>query len=1046
MALPKLGFVVEAITDTAQKGLAGLGDAIDSLRQRSQGFGQGLSDAFQEISRVNQEDAFGFLAMQEASGQLQDLSGQIQGLVGGYLDEAGQLAGEFEGVFAQIAQKSGAANDELQAMRDKALELGATTQHSASGVAAVMKDLAADGFGVADVLEATDKVLNFATAGEMKADEAGLYLSDIFAGFKPNLDPVMSTGEAFEFLSDQIATASDTTSLNVDQVAKTFLKLGPVAADAGVSFSDAAALVGAVSPVAKAEEAGTALKSIITSARVAASKEVEGLWEEMGYSFDNFVDENGQTDFLGILDFFRQAQLSADQVVTIFGKEFLPVANMLLSDEGFASAAELMQSQMEAAGKTTEIAGVNMEGTAGAAASLESAIEALKIKMGSAGVADFMQAFDGIKTKIVQFVTDLPEPVLAAAAALMGLVAGFGALGTAIGAWISGVSTFGMLIPKITYGLRTLKTQAIIPLIGATKTFLLTTIPTTLATLPALIAGFLPVILPILAAVLAIGFAAYTIYRFWKPIKAFFDGFAEGFMLQWGAMKATITEAFTAALAPLKELAPAFEPIKKAIAEISFAIFGEQLQTSGEKAKSWGKVVGDAFGLVVGAIGISIAGVAKLVGFFIKFGVALGEGLYNVYEKVGKFFGSTGAVLEMAKADFATVAAVVQSWMTLVSSGFRLAGQRIATTASDLWSSAASFGTYVGAGIRLIFTMLRAWWVDLHSLHIAPYTDPIAQAVIDVFNGAIDIFTWIGSVFTNLRSAINLHFTRAAVVVDALFDFFAASFTGIRLAIGNHFNEARFVLATFATAIGSGATMMISTLNLYFTQGVQFVGGMLSFVFQAVWGAISGFVIQPVMGFLGWIGGGVVGLVQAVWEVIVSMMGAVGAVVSELFGSLLSGFSTIFEQAARGTAELWAIVSDTFAPMVEGFRGFVTMLGEMFGKLRSAVMNFNPLGGGGGMVGTKESRNNATNAAAAGTTMGTAAVDAAKVGAVVAGGKVDTATAAGATAAAVGATTNNSKSSSVNVGNISVSSNATNSREVADLVINEFDHRVAAAL
>jgi hypothetical protein len=65
---------------------------------------------------------------------------------------------------------------------------------------------------------------------------------------------------------------------------------------------------------------------------------------------------------------------------------------------------------------------------------------------------------------------------------------------------------------------------------------------------------------------------------------------------------------------------------------------------------------------------------------------------------------------------------------------------------------------------------------------------------------------------------------------------------------------------------------------------------------------------------------------------------------------------------------------------------------------------------------------------------------------VVAGGKVDTATAAGATAAAVGATTNNSKSSSVNVGNISVSSNATNSREVADLVINEFDHRVAAAL
>jgi TP901 family phage tail tape measure protein len=373
MALPKLGFVVEAITDTAQKGLAGLGDAIDSLRQRSQGFGQGLSDAFQEISRVNQEDAFGFMAMDEAAGQLQGMGEQIQGLVGGYLDEAGQLAGEFDGIFAQIAQKSGAADDELQAMRDKALELGSTTAHSASGVAAVMKDLAADGFGVTDILEGTDKVLGLATAGELKAEEAGLYLSDIFAGFKPNLDPMMSTGDAFQYLSDQMAAASDSTSLNVDQVAKTFLKLGPVAADAGLSFSDAAALVGAVSPVAKAEEAGTALKSIVTSTRVAASKEVEELWAGMGYSFENFVDENGQTDFLGILDFFRQAQLSADQVVSIFGKEFLPVANMLLSDEGFGSAAELMQSQMDAAGKTGEIAGV-MEDAAGAAGGLEGAI------------------------------------------------------------------------------------------------------------------------------------------------------------------------------------------------------------------------------------------------------------------------------------------------------------------------------------------------------------------------------------------------------------------------------------------------------------------------------------------------------------------------------------------------------------------------------------------------------------------------------------------------------------------------------------------------
>jgi TP901 family phage tail tape measure protein len=168
----------------------------------------------------------------------------------------------------------------------------------------------------------------------------------------------------------------------------------------------------------------------------------------------------------------------------------------------------------------------------------------------------------------------------------------------------------------------------------------------------------------IAAAVAAIVVGGIMIYKYWEPLKAFFIGFAEGFMAAVGP----IGKAFSDAFGPVIDiLGPIVMPILNQIGDwLSQALtwfsdlltpIGAASQTTkdfGEAGRSCGQVVGDAFRvmltpimLVVDAIKWlheNITGVINKLG---SVGTALGGKAFETVQTVKGWFGSDPAAVSV---------------------------------------------------------------------------------------------------------------------------------------------------------------------------------------------------------------------------------------------------------------------------------------------------------------------------------------------------------------------------------------------------------------
>ena len=170
-----------------------------------------------------------------------------------------KTAADFDTAMSQVAAVSGATGDDLQALRDKAREMGSKTKFSASEAAEAMNYMAMAGWKTADMLGGIEGIMNLAAAsGESLATTSDI-VTDALTAFG------LSAADSGHF-ADVLAAASSNANTNVSMMGETFKYAAPIAGALGFSVEDTAEAIGLMANAGiKSTQAGTSLRTIMTN-------------------------------------------------------------------------------------------------------------------------------------------------------------------------------------------------------------------------------------------------------------------------------------------------------------------------------------------------------------------------------------------------------------------------------------------------------------------------------------------------------------------------------------------------------------------------------------------------------------------------------------------------------------------------------------------------------------------------------------------------------------------------------------------------------------
>lgn len=218
------------------------------------------------------------------------ISGMSTALAGvaGYSIKVGS---SFEASMSKVQAVSGASNEQLQRLSDKAKEMGATTKFSATEAADAMNYMAMAGWKTEDMLNGIDGIMNLAAASGGDLATTSDIVTDALTAFG-------LTAQDSTHFADVLAAASSNANTNVSMMGETFKYVAPVAGSLGYSAEDCAVAIGLMANSGiKASQSGTALRSMF-SRLAKPSKEVKEAMEKLNISL---TDSHGNMKSLDTL-------------------------------------------------------------------------------------------------------------------------------------------------------------------------------------------------------------------------------------------------------------------------------------------------------------------------------------------------------------------------------------------------------------------------------------------------------------------------------------------------------------------------------------------------------------------------------------------------------------------------------------------------------------------------------------------------------------------------------------------------------------------------
>jgi len=165
----------------------------------------------------------------------------------------------FESQMSTVEAISGATEKQIEQLENKAKEMGATTQFTATESGQAMEYMAMAGWKTTDMLSGISGIMDLAAAsGEDLAGTSDI-VTDALTAFN------LKAKDAAHF-SDVLAQAASNSNTNVSMMGETFKYVAPIAGALDYSAEDTAVSIGLMANAGiKASQSGTALRRIMSN-------------------------------------------------------------------------------------------------------------------------------------------------------------------------------------------------------------------------------------------------------------------------------------------------------------------------------------------------------------------------------------------------------------------------------------------------------------------------------------------------------------------------------------------------------------------------------------------------------------------------------------------------------------------------------------------------------------------------------------------------------------------------------------------------------------
>lgn len=337
---------------------------------------------------------------------------------------------EFGSAMSRVQALSGATTAELEAMRRKAIELGASAGiFSASDAAEGMSFLAMAGYEASEVIAAMPGLLAAATAGGTELGRTADIVSNILSGFS------LEAAEAGR-VADVLTEAFTSSNVNLDMLGLTMKYVAPIARGAGFSLEEMAAAAGLLGNAGiQGEMAGTSLRASILRL-VEPPQDAADMLNLLGVTI---TDVNGK--MLPLADILEQISTGMDGysdvaktqiAATIAGTEAASTF-LALIDAGPETLRQFTRELENSEGAASDIADVMKDNLKGSLIDLTSALESSKIAIGDAFTPAVQDATDVILFLVQGFnaLDDESKKLIATLVGSAGLAVAFGTVALA---------------------------------------------------------------------------------------------------------------------------------------------------------------------------------------------------------------------------------------------------------------------------------------------------------------------------------------------------------------------------------------------------------------------------------------------------------------------------------------------------------------------------------------------------------------------------------------------------------------------------------------
>lgn len=954
-----------------------MGTAIAYLELDTSKFSKGFVSAYNDLkvfgdkSATAEQKLNGLSSAFKTTGGL--LSKNVTLPIVGVGAAAVKTATDFEAGMSEVKAISGATGSEFDALRDKAIEMGAKTKFSASDSADAFKYMAMAGWDASQMMDGIAGIMDLAAAsGEDLATTSDI-VTDALTAFG------LQASDSAHF-ADVLAQASSKSNTNVGLMGETFKYVAPVAGALGYSIEDTAVAIGLMANSGiKGSQAGTALRSTITRLAKPVGEAKDAV-EELGISItnaDGTMKPLSQTmvelreKFAGLTE-----EQKAQYAAMLAGQEGMSglLAIVNASDEDFQKLTDEINN---ANGAAEDMASVMMDNTAGAVEQLKGALESAGILIG--------EKLTPYIRKLAEWITGLVEKFNSLSEEEQDQIVKFGLILAAIGPVllilakvISVVSTVVKAFKLFGTTMTTVKTS--IDLVKAGYTGLATQmggIPKLVAGISTGFGGMLAPIAAVIAIVAVLVGAFVTLWKtneefrdnmvgIWNSIKESINNFFDGVVERINALGfdfENITEVIkTVWFALCDVLAPVFEGAFNTIAIVLDGVFNQILSVmdifiglfTGNWEQLWEGVKGVVSGIVetFANLGSNILGVIGDIGAEIlnKLGFEkAAEGFQNFFDTLSDLFGQIPELLSSA------IDTIVSFFTETIPNAFNSAIEAVQGFVDNIIefftvTVPEAFSTFVNETIPNAINSIVQWFEQLP--YMIGYA--IGELIGYFYLFATNLWTWITTELPLIIEGIIQWFAQLPSriwewltgVVTNVINWGVEMYNNAVLAASNFVNGAiewisqlpsriwAWLTSTVSNVISWGANMVSQARSV----ATNFVNSFISFITSLpskVWG-----IIQQIPSKVSAIGSQLYNagrnIFQSLWNGIKSIGDSILGWVSDFagkIGSFVSGIIDGFKNIVSGANDAKSAAKSVDGKHANGldyvpYNGYVAELHE----------------------------------------------------------------------------------------------------------------------